>query len=341
MTTTTAALLGATDARMSAPRFFGLLLLVSAVPLALLPVSANLLPGVPTLDHTTSVLLLLGSQGHVAASFFFYTEPRARGFMLGKDQRARFVFAPLVAVLGTAAVLYFASGAVLSYVVLGFWIWQTHHYTRQNHGILAFSSVAAGVRPAPAERTAVTLCGVAGILGMIRFVTPWDATFLAGWGWHLHATAIGVFACGWGWYLASLRDPDARRSPLRMAVVAMLMLFYLPLFFFQDALSAVFAYAVAHGLQYLVFMWVVASSPAERKRLAVGSVVALTLLGGLVLKATELSGGIFGAYNSAVFGAGLGVVMWHFLLDAGIWRLSEPFPREYMGERFSFLRAPR
>jgi hypothetical protein len=41
-----------------------------------------------------------------------------------------------------------------------------------------------------------------------------------------------------------------------------------------------------------------------------------------------------------VFGAYLGIVMWHFLLDAGMWRLSEPFQRAYMGERFAFLRPP-
>lgn len=324
---------------MPAAPFFGLLLLVSAVPLLFLPLSAHVLPSGAVVDQTVAVLLLLGSQGHVAASFFFYTEPRARAFMLGPE-RLRFLVAPLIVVFGSAATLYFASGAVLSYFVLTFWIWQTHHYTRQNHGILAFASAAFGLRPSQAERNAVALTGMAGVLAMIRVVTPWEATFLADFGWHLHTTAIGVYLCGVGCYLASLRRAEAQRSPLRAAILMLLVVFYLPLFFFRDAISAVFAYAIAHGLQYLVFMYVVASTPRERRRIALASVIALTLAGGLILKATELSGGIFGSYNAAVFGAGLGVVMWHFLLDAGIWRLSEPFPRRYMSERFGFLQPP-
>ena len=35
---------------------------------------------------------------------------------------------------------------------------------------------------------------------------------------------------------------------------------------------------------------------------------------------------------------GLGIVMAHFVLDAGVWKLSEPFPRNYMAQRFPFLR---
>jgi hypothetical protein len=30
--------------------------------------------------------------------------------------------------------------------------------------------------------------------------------------------------------------------------------------------------------------------------------------------------------------------MWHFLLDAGVWRLSDPFQRSYMARHFDFLR---
>jgi hypothetical protein len=321
---------------MAAARFFGLLILVSAVPFVFLPISAELFPGVATLEGGTSVLLLLGSQAHVAASFFFYAEPRSRGFML-RQQPARFVWVPIAIVLFSAAFFYLASSAALRYAVIGFWIWQTHHYTRQNHGILAFARAGSGVKPSLAERTAVTLSGVAGVIGMIRFVTPWEPTFLGAWGWQLHTTAAAVFACAWAAYLVSLRDAEARSSPLRMALVLVLMLFYLPLFLFTDPISAVFSYAVAHGLQYLLFMYVVASTPRQRRQTALATLVTLAVVGGLALKSTEMTGPLFGPYNAAVFGLSLGVVMWHFVLDAGIWRLSQPFQRAYMAERFSFL----
>lgn len=324
------------DARMPPGRFFGLLIGLSAIPFFFVPIAAHVFPEAPSLDRGTSLLLLIGSQMHVAASFFFYTEPEARRFML-REQPARFIWAPLAIVLGSALAFSSASPSTLRYMVLGYWIWQTHHYTRQNHGILAFAGVASGVRPSLAERTAVTLTGVAGVIGMIRFVTPWRLTLLGDWGWQLHSVALGVFTCAWLFYLASLRRPEARSSPLRMALMVVLMLFYLPLFLFQDPVSAVFCYAVAHGFQYLLFMYVVGSTPRQRRQVALATLAGLTIFGGLALKSTEVTGAIFGDYNAAVFGFGLGVVMWHFVLDAGIWRLSQPFQRAYMAERFPFL----
>jgi hypothetical protein len=61
------------------------------------------------------------------------------------------------------------------------------------------------------------------------------------------------------------------------------------------------------------------------------AVVAFAVGGGLLLREWETTSGF-------LFGAYLGVVMAHFVLDAGMWRLSEPFQRRYMAERFSFLR---
>jgi hypothetical protein len=122
-------------------------------------------------------------------------------------------------------------------------------------------------------------------------------------------------------------------------MLLVLMLFYFPLFLFEDTLSAVSTYAIAHGLQYLVFMGYVARVPAASGTRRIAALVSFALLGGSVLVALQHPG-YFGDYRQAVYGAYLGLVMWHFLLDAGMWRLSEPFQRKYMAERFVFLQAP-
>ena len=38
-----------------------------------------------------------------------------------------------------------------------------------------------------------------------------------------------------------------------------------------------------------------------------------------------------------LFGLSLGVTMAHFVIDAGIWRLRDEFPRRYIGAAFPFL----
>jgi hypothetical protein len=45
--------------------------------------------------------------------------------------------------------------------------------------------------------------------------------------------------------------------------------------------------------------------------------------------------------TGAVFGAYVGIVVGHFLLDAGLWRLRDPFPRWWLSQRLpSLLPAP-
>jgi hypothetical protein len=107
---------------------------------------------------------------------------------------------------------------------------------------------------------------------------------------------------------------------------------------FEDALSAVFVYLVAHGLQYLVFMGFVVRRPGARALRNWLLLVAATGCVGASIDLARLPGR-WGWLGPALLGASYGVVIWHFLLDAGVWRLSETFQRGYMAERFDFLRS--
>jgi hypothetical protein len=320
-------------------RFFCLLMAATAIPFALLPTASHLVPRNASIEDLTAFTIFLGSGGHVAASFFFYGDPRTRRFMLGRERRARFAAAPLFVILFAAVFMMYSEPPFRSWGIITYWIWQTHHYTRQNQGILSFVSRAEGLSVGVLERTAITLTGIAGIFAMTTFVTPFRETALAGLGWQLHSIGLAVFVVGWGFFLASAWKVSPRAAPLRWCVNGVLMLFYLPLFVFDDMQSGVMTYAIAHGLQYLVFMYSVAAVPKERRTSRLVVLVAVVALGGLLLGWMQQESP-WGDLRWAVYGAYLGVVMWHFLLDAGVWRLSEPFQRGYMSERFSFLGTP-
>jgi hypothetical protein len=318
-------------------RFFSLLIAVTVLPYVLFPLATHVVPDEPNVQALMLVLLFLGSAGHVAASFFFYGDEQVRGFMFD-GQRARYLVVPTLVALLMTLLLFIDRDPVRSWVLVGFWTWQVHHFTRQNHGILAFASRADDVAVDPKERLAITLTDVAAILATIAFVTPYRNTFLDIYGWHLHAIGLGVFACAWVVYLATRPLRRFRSTPWRESLVVALMAFYAPLFLFDDAFSAVYIYLTAHGLQYLIFMYFVVRVPVSTRRRAAMQLVLFTALGGgliMLLKRQQLWGG----WAPTLLGLAYGITIWHFLLDAGLWRLSEPFQRSYMAQRFGFLRS--
>lgn len=95
---------------------------------------------------------------------------------------------------------------------------------------------------------------------------------------------------------------------------------------------------IAHGLQYLLLVGMVAAADGQRPgrtlRLAVFCNIALA--GGAVLGAASHLHGAAPA-GRLLFGAYLGAVMAHFVIDAGLWRLRDPFPRAFLASRVASL----
>ncbi len=318
-------------------RFFSLLIAVTLLPYILFPLATHVVPDHPNVHLLMLTVLFLGSAGHIGSSFFFYGDQQVRAFMF-PGQWARYLVVPALASGVMALILFIDSDPMRSYALVGFWMWQVHHFTRQNHGILAFASRADGVPVDPKEKLAITLTDIAAILATIAFVTPYRNTALDVYGWQLHTTGLAVFACAWIVYLTTRPLRRFRTTPWRESLVTALMVFYVPLFIFHDAFSAVYIYLTAHGLQYLIFMYFVSQVPVATRGFAVARLALLTAFGGgliMLLKRQQLWGDLAPTF----LGLAYGITIWHFLLDAGLWRLSEPFQRSYMAQRFGFLRA--
>jgi hypothetical protein len=317
--------------------FFGLLVAVTLVPYLLFPFQARLPADAAGLQWLVATVLFLGAAGHVAAGFYYYSDANVRRFMFDSSP-PRYVILPLGLVVVTGIAYFMLDPVGRAYFLIAFWVWQVHHFTRQNHGILSFASVAWNEPVQPRERLAITLTDVAAILATCSFMTPYRETLLADFGWHLHAVALGVYASAWLAWLSASPWRRLRNSAGRELVLLVLMAYYLPLFLFRDAYSAVFIYLTAHGLQYLVFMSWVAKTPARARIQRAILLVFVTLAGGFAIRWLQ-NDAYWSTYGITALGFAYGVTMWHFLLDAGVWRLSDAFPRRYMGERFGFLRS--
>jgi hypothetical protein len=107
------------------------------------------------------------------------------------------------------------------------------------------------------------------------------------------------------------------------------MVFFLPAILSDNHLIGFGSYAMAHGLQYWIFMVVLAKG-SERPwtALPVLGILTILLYAGFVGMAS-LHGGLRGAY--------FGVVAAHFVIDAKVWRLREATQRKIVGGRFAFL----
>jgi hypothetical protein len=142
-----------------------------------------------------------------------------------------------------------------------------------------------------------------------------------------------------------------RTTPLLTIYYFTLVCFFLPVFLSTNINVAFFSYAIAHGVQYILFMSVVSLNldpQAAAKRVQIGNAVKLlflTLVAGFVfyragdLKAVELitAHATLMKVVDFIIGAVLGATMAHFVVDAGAWRLSQTLQRMYIGKRFAFV----
>lgn len=131
------------------------------------------------------------------------------------------------------------------------------------------------------------------------------------------------------------RRPAAQRPAGYSVMYLMALLFSLPVFVFASSYAAVGGMTAAHGMQYLLLVGLVAAGSGNRlARLAVLCNVAL--LGGAALeRASHLHGAA--SAERLLFGAYLGAVMAHFVIDAGLWRLRDPFPRAFLARHVPSL----
>jgi hypothetical protein len=122
----------------------------------------------------------------------------------------------------------------------------------------------------------------------------------------------------------------------------MALLFSLPIFVFRSPYAAVGGMTIGHGFQYLLLVGLVAAGNRRgtSRWLRLAGFANVALVGGALLSgASHLHG--FPPAIRLVFGAYLGVVTAHFVIDAGFWRMRDPFPRAFLARHVPGLAPPR
>ena len=288
-------------------------------------------------------LLFTGSSVHVASTGWFYTVPEVRAHM--RRHRARYIWWPIALIAGAGVITASVPRAAIYWLLLPYFGWQFFHFQKQNLGLTALSAAAQRLAPlSRAERRALTGAGLAGIAGLagrpallqlpvrspVPALTPIAAIAFAA------CVAVGI-----GCLLAR---PQADRPAGFCAIYVTALAFSLPVFLFASPYAAVAGLTIAHGLQYLLLMGLLATGrqPGSRGRDRVTSAAQLAalcniaLLGGAALSVAsdQLAAGPAMRWLYGVF---LGAVMAHFVIDAGLWRLRDEFPRQFLRSRLPYL----
>ena len=325
-----------------------------------------------------SWLLFTGSSVHVASTGWLFATPAVRAYGKGHLVRCLWVPCGLVVIAGVAAAAI--SPSLFQWLLLPYFGWQLFHYQKQNVGMAALAASAGRVRALlPAERWPLVLAGWSGtaalivrpaLLGLrLRPVGPGSLTLghgplgpatgdsvasaqsglspLANVIFLLAGASFAAVAAAGNAALA--RRPRAQRPVGFCAGYLTCLLFFCPAFVFGSPYAAVGGLTIAHGLQYLFLVTLIAGGEGTSDRagtLAGGArlprLVRLALLANVAfIGGAALSGASHlhsaGPAGRLIFGAYLGVVMAHFVIDAGLWRMRDPLARNFLVTHLPYL----
>jgi hypothetical protein len=313
--------------------FFVALALATAIPLVVLPFYglSHWLAPMPLLASVFAVWILTG-YGHVMSTVWFGADPDYRPVVRANRWRILGSLAVIPVVMGALTI---ASTTLSAWLYAAFLAWQAHHYSRQNYGILSFAAVNDRLAPLPKQVSLIiNLTSAAGAIGMVLmptiyplglprlpFLTPEAAAFG-------RLAAIGCFVVA-AVLIARLliTEPRLRGSPSVLLFLALSWAFFLPGLLSGAPQMTFWPYAMAHGAQYLIIMGIT-SRRSSRGWFGFGLFAAsAAILGALV----------FHPPGSVLVQAYTGVIIWHFLADARLWRLRDPTVRAIVSRRFDFL----
>ena len=296
-----------------------------------------------------SVFLFLGT-AHVPATLYFYTDDEFS--VVRKKHPVRYVYIPVLLIVLTGLLFAFTNFTVQAFALLFYWSWQAFHYGRQNVGLYAFASIAEAQRaPKKLEKIAIEAGTLLAILGTFKVlgtaVAPaylhriFDYFYQIGF---VAFLALAVFSVAV--FAKYFQDTSLFKSLFFFTAV----FFFAPIFISTDNNIGFLSYAMAHGLQYIVFMFVISATAIDGSRRVLSYkslalfLIFLLLLGFAFWRVNDLREMTFvkGTWAYArtadfLFGAVLGATMSHFVIDANAWRLSMQNQRTYIRKRFYFL----
>lgn len=271
-----------------------------------------------------ALALLVLAGGHVAATPWLFGVRAARDVV--KAHPVRLAVAPSALLAAGVLAGVVAPTAALQWAVVILFAVQMVHYARQHVGVLAVGALRDRLdAPSVAERRAVIAAGCCGLVALLSTPSLLDVTVLRDRPVGRELAAAGLAACAVAGIRALRWRPRSQRPGGYVACYLATLGFSWPLVLTSNPYAAISGMTIAHGLQYLSIVSLVAAGPATagRRRRLVACLVAAIVIGGIVLTAgSHLSDAA--PFGRASFGLYLGAYAAHFCVDATLWRRRLP-----------------
>lgn len=277
-------------------------------------------------------------------------------YLLFNPSEYRGVWRPGASLVGIPLILvgatFFVLLALPLWAVLAYMLAYLHfgmlHFGRQNLGVLSFVSRISLRRPMrPFERRTIMAGVIAGMfatysifapaLGLNPKAFPFDVSRVEpifSFFWYVGATInivlvpvvlLYAFACR--------RDYDWSTLTAWLASV----FFFLPMFLTSNPLFALGAWTVAHGLQYVVFLFFHAAG--KRRPMMPMIFLGAAVIAGMVIwrlsAAAQNSDGA-GAIKVAVATI-TAITLVHYWVDQFLWKFSTAERRQWFSDNYAFL----
>ncbi|WP_461536395.1 hypothetical protein [Spongorhabdus nitratireducens] len=357
--------------RSSINLFHWALLVVTLIPYVAL---AAQFAGVSGATLTVVIIGFIAT-GHVPATAYLLTDPDIRNYIRKYQGRMIYFCVAIVLlnfiVFGLLAENVGGGAPVIVYFfMLYYTLWQTWHFAKQNLGVFSFSCICSKRKPGlKIERWAVLGGGIAGVIGVYQAageglkvyypsenLSYMDFLFSQLWYLGLFILVLSIFLAVYSLWI--------RRKELKPVNVLLLLsstAFFTPYFFTGDALLAFASFTWAHGLQYILILWVhsvsrrdvegVSSAGFKWRWAYVAGAALFFMLCSLFVRDLIVWSTQFGTATAAllniqanyplilnlVVATLTSITMIHFIWDARLWRLSEHEPRAWVRKQFGFL----
>jgi hypothetical protein len=330
------------------------LLAATVVPIAFMVIANAAFPVPPSFFQPgLSALAFLGG-GHVFITFWFYMDPSGRQLM---GTTKWYYYALPFSIMAATCLIYTAmSVEARPYAYVAFLLSAQWHHARQNVGVYSFLSKAWGLgavsRP---EKLVLSLSFIGSIFVGLR----WNNLPLVTGEMNAFLYKLGV-GCFVVIFLTALfygmREFAAHRNLRKTLLFLTLSMFFLPSILFTSP-GAASSFGAAHAIQYYIFLYYVIYRTPEKvlttvrlpstqfgwvAAIAIAAVWPLLVLYGLSGVYMSLNAAVpnhfEGGIDTIVFGVVMGWVITHSVIDAGVWKMSDPKVRAYHRDTFAFLK---
>ncbi|MBL19925.1 MAG: hypothetical protein CMC82_08945 [Flavobacteriaceae bacterium] len=295
-------------------------------------------------------LILLGST-HVFGTSYLFFDRDVRNFFI--QNPFKMILVPLLLFSITVYLISNTDGDFFIYGALGYLIYQTWHFGAQNIGVLSFISISTRKKSISVnEKRFLKICAIIGMIGVSK----------------IRETDLGISS-------KYINISGEFQNYIDLFYEFGMILFLLSLFFImyhvfqmikkqhyfyalgfficstflftmyvsKDLMIGYGAFAAAHGLQYLVFLFFHSFNNVKKNHITFKSfypIIALICILFVAKFLWENGSSLDEKFDDfALLGMSiiLGITVVHFWIDQYIWQMKNPDRRKWLKKRFDFI----